>query len=484
MRWLEAVITRAGLRPRLALAGLALLAVGGIPSGAAERVADDATTLRDGDRWAAVGDSITHTGTYHAWVHLFYLTRYPGRTIEVLNTGIAGDTAAGGLRRFAWDVMRQRPTVATVDFGMNDVMRGLYVTGTPSTEQQAGRKAAIATLVENEKALVAQLQAAGVRVILLTPSIFDDEAELPAAKLHGVNAALGEAAQGLRALAREARCGLVDWHGPMLELNRALQKKDPSFTLTGPDRIHPGPDGHFVMAYLFLKAQGVPAEVSRLGINAATLRVDAVNGRAGPVTRVGRGLSLEWTEGSLPFPMDASVARARTWVPFDREFNQETLQVTGLEPGRYELRIDGRVIRAATAADLAGGLNLATEAATPQYEQALEVLKIVKTYTHLSAETLRNLALVEHQTMPADRLPGTLEGVRPFWEAKYASFKTAVPSANLRRIYDLYVVEKPREEESRQEIARLQEQARRAAQPRTHRYEIVPIRESDGPVRP
>ena len=42
----------------------------------------------------------------------------------------------------------------------------------------------------------------------------------------------------------------------MVALNQQYQQKDPTFTLCGSDRIHPDNDGHMVMAYLFLKAQG------------------------------------------------------------------------------------------------------------------------------------------------------------------------------------------------------------------------------------
>lgn len=435
--------------------------------------------FRAGDRWSVVGDSITHTGTYHAWVHLFYLTRFPGQDLEVLNGGIAGDTAAGGLRRFGWDIGPQRGTVATVDFGMNDVGRGLYAPATPTAEQLAARKTAIATLLENQRKLVAKLQDAGLRVILLSPSIFDDEAELPSPKLSGVNAALGEAAEGLRQLAQETRSGFIDLHGPMLALNRELQKKNPAFTLTGPDRIHPGVEGHFVMAYFFLKAQGAPVEVSvsRLTLDSATLRATQVaNGKLENLRRLdaGRaGIAFEWTEAALPFPLDAAFARAAEWVPFTRELNQETLQVTQLPPGNYQLRIDGAVIREVTAAELATGLNLAVETATPQYRQAQEVLALVKRYSHQAAETLRNVALVEHQTTPPERLPARREVVQPYVDAKFTSFKTNVPSANLLRIYHLYATEKPREADSRAAIAELQAQARRAAQPKTHAYEIV-----------
>lgn len=42
----------------------------------------------DGERVCFVGDSITHGGSYHSYVYLYYLTRFPDRDIRVFNDGI------------------------------------------------------------------------------------------------------------------------------------------------------------------------------------------------------------------------------------------------------------------------------------------------------------------------------------------------------------------------------------------------------------
>ena len=61
--------------------------------------------FQSGDRWCVLGDSITHGGFYHRYVELFYLTRFPSLQLDVTNCGIAGDTAAGGEKRLAWDCL-------------------------------------------------------------------------------------------------------------------------------------------------------------------------------------------------------------------------------------------------------------------------------------------------------------------------------------------------------------------------------------------
>lgn len=57
----------------------------------------------------------------------------------------------------------------------------------------------------------------------------------------------------------------------MTEINKREQVKNPTFSLTPNDRIHPDNDGHMVMAYLFLKDQGLTNKP------VADVEVDAAN---------------------------------------------------------------------------------------------------------------------------------------------------------------------------------------------------------------
>src|SRR5216117_2792724 len=42
-----------------------------------------------------LGDSITYAGTYVVLVETYFLTRYPGRTIEFINAGLPSETVSG-----------------------------------------------------------------------------------------------------------------------------------------------------------------------------------------------------------------------------------------------------------------------------------------------------------------------------------------------------------------------------------------------------
>ena len=107
------------------LGALLVFMVLAFPLGLAHAAEAPAPQFKKGDTVAVIGDSITHGGRYHAFIYLFYATRFPDREIKMYNCGISGDSAAGACRRFEWDIAVHKPTAATVLLGMNDVGRSL-----------------------------------------------------------------------------------------------------------------------------------------------------------------------------------------------------------------------------------------------------------------------------------------------------------------------------------------------------------------------
>ncbi|MFT5486723.1 MAG: acyl-CoA thioesterase-1 [Paracoccaceae bacterium] len=75
--------------------------------------------------------------------------RQSGISAVVINAGVSGDTTAGGLARIGW-ALADRPTHVLVELGANDALRGID----PKTTRG------------NLDAIVAKLQAAGVKVML------------------------------------------------------------------------------------------------------------------------------------------------------------------------------------------------------------------------------------------------------------------------------------------------------------------------------
>ena len=430
---------------RLKLAGIVFICAFAITSLFAETVPQ----FQSGDRWCAVGDSITHGGLYSRYIYLFYATRFPDREIDYFNGGIAGDTARGTLKRVESDILRHKPTVATIMLGMNDVVRGLYAERNANVPDiQKKRDAAIDENAASMKKLGQTLKAAGIRIIFITPSIFDDTAEMARLNFPGCNAALGRCAANDKKLAEEFKASIVDFHGPMTELNLNQQKSNPKFSIIGKDRVHPVEPGHFVMAYLFLKAQAVPKFVS-----------DIVEDAAGKN-------QIEFTrkENALPFPVPEKCVPALKLVPFMEEMNQECLRVKNLPAGKYKLSIDDQPIHSFSAAELDKGINLAEFPSTPQCRQALEVAKVDE-QRHEFVNRLRTIDYVEGMM---GRKIGDTEAFD--FAAAAGELKSGNPWV-IKKIED-YLKFKPEQVELLNQLKDSVLKIRTMSQPQPHRFNI------------
>lgn len=442
------------------------------------RAADPAPGLFcDQDRWAVVGDSITQAGTYYAWIYLYYATRFPSLTLDTYNCGISGDSAQGALRRYDWDIQPHNANVATIMLGMNDVSRSLYGEENPSEATLTQRANALAAYRANMTKLAGKLKADGARLIFVTPTPFDETADLSPARQTGVNGALGECAAFLRELAATTGSSLIDLHGPMTALNLRLQKDDTKATIIGPDRIHPKPPGHFLMAYYFLKAQSAPSLVSSVDIDGAALRLKkAENAEVTDLTAKEGVIEFTSFEKSLPYPIDDDVRTALAWVPFLQDFNQQILRVTGLMPGSHTLVIDGEPVGAFDAAEFTAGINLATLSSTPQARQSAAILDLVRQWQKIIASRSRGIAEVEHRLLKNEPRPITLEAVRPQLEAQLEKLQGSDKHMDKynRSVIGNYLKVKPQEAQTKLDIATLAQAIRKAAQPVPHTYRILP----------
>jgi lysophospholipase L1-like esterase len=378
---------------------LLLLLAAALPLAAADEFGS-AQPFKSGDTVCFVGDSITHGGTYHSIITLYYATRFPERTLTTWNCGIGGDRASGIMSdekyRLSVDILGHKPTAATIMLGMNDIgLTDYFAPGRDAPDVEKKRERSLEVYDEAMQKLIAALQKGGARVTLITPSIYDEATKLETARKDagaGGNGALGKCAEKVHAWAKKYKTGIANFYETMNEINAREQKKDPAFTLVGPDRVHPGPVGHFVMAYTFLKAQGLPRTVATIGIDAKKGKASgAVNCTIGDVKAGPKNVNFDCTEKALPLVVPDEAKAALALVPFVKELNEEKFVVSGLAAGTYELQIDHQPVGEYSAADLKAGVNLAENDKTPQYQQSAAATKINQQRTGVGAQ-LRGLA--------------------------------------------------------------------------------------------
>ena len=348
----------------------------------ASAAAQTVAPFKDGDRAVFLGNSITDGGHYHSYIWLYYMTRFPYMDLRVMNAGIGGETAGDMYKRLD-DVFSKRPTVLNVTFGMNDTG---YMEYNGDDAGAFGEKK-YRECYDNFKKMEKRLQTLdGVRVVMLGGSPYDETAQIENnAPLRGKNAVMDRVVGFQKESAAANGWEFVDFSAPMVEIGRRVQAGQPSFSLSMGDRIHPDNDGHMVMAYLYLKAQGFAGrEVADVQIDAANAKVlKAGNCEITGLRRNGREISFDYLAEALPYPLDTlthgmgskrSQAEATKLVPFIEEMNREMLTVKGLK-GDYTLYIDGERIGTWSGKQLGEGINLA-ELQTPQYRQAMEVMHL------------------------------------------------------------------------------------------------------------
>ena len=428
-----------------------------------------AELFQDGDRVCFLGDSITHGRQYHSMIYAYYLTRFPDRSIHFVNAGIAGDSAGGALGRLEEDVTSKSPSVVVVMLGMNDVGRGNYVAD-PSEKQLAAQKAALDRYQANMDKVLGRLSAeTSARFVLMTPSPFDQtcvnerDNDQP-----GCNDGLGKCGEMVRQLASKYHAEVIDLHGPMTAFNLQQQKSDPTYTVIGPDRVHPGAPGNLMMAWLFLKAQGAPALVSKVEFDVADGRVvEAANAAVSDVRRKGKGWTFTVLEKALPYPVDAQAREILDMIPLEKELNQEIVRIPGLAKGSYCLRIDGQQVACHTAEEWAQGINLALNEAAPQVKQAEKVAEINEERRRAEVR-LRGYACVRWFLGHRRIDPDDLAAVKEYAETKMSKtgyYEGHVPT---------YLAEWERRGEVVAQVTELEKEALRARIPVPHEYEIQP----------
>jgi lysophospholipase L1-like esterase len=232
---------------------LAAIAVGFAASG--PLAAQDVEAVA-GKRVVFLGDSITQAGGYVTFITYYLEKRHPDNDFDVLGLGLASETLsglseaghAGGkfprpclFERLGRLLERARPDVVFACYGMND---GLYQPLDP---------ARFTAFKRGVTRLIKQCQEAGVKeVYLVTPPIYDFAPTGAAFNYDSVLEAYAKWEAGLEV----PGVRVIDLHTAM---RKARAARAEPFSA---DRVHPGDDGHLLMARTVLAALGVslPAE--------------------------------------------------------------------------------------------------------------------------------------------------------------------------------------------------------------------------------
>ena len=329
--------------------------------------------LKQGDTWVMAGDSITAQHLHSNYFEAFCFARYPQLKFAFRNSGVGGHTIPSTLARFDYDIAAWKPTVVSVELGMND--KG----GTPTDK-----------FVANMTTMVERIRSSKARPIILSASPVNDGTTM--ANLGG-NQRLHEYAVALKDFSAKEQIpyadqfhALVDvWGlnksketmaGTILKLQQAsaddalvgvehlraflaAQAKSPLplVSMQG-DAVHPGPPGQLMMAAALLKALGADGFVSSLTLAADGKVVESKGCKVDGLKAEAGRIEFDRLDERLPFPIPEDAQTVTAFYPTILDLSQYTLKVTGLKDGSYSMKINGIASATLTSKELANGVNL------------------------------------------------------------------------------------------------------------------------------
>lgn len=198
----------------------------------------------DGTQVLFLGNSITYSGLYVTYLETYLTLKHPERQIEFVNAGLPSETVSGLSEEghaggaFPRPDLRERlqrvlaatdPDLVFACYGMND---GIYMPFEDTIFQKY--RDGIAWL-DNE------VRASGSNIVFLTPPVFDpvrDEAYSNVLDLFS---------DWLISKRYTDHWEVVDLHWPMKKFLEDQRLEDPDFYLAK-DAVHPGQQGHWLMA--------------------------------------------------------------------------------------------------------------------------------------------------------------------------------------------------------------------------------------------
>jgi lysophospholipase L1-like esterase len=311
---------------------LAIAALAAAPAGAAD------FPLRDGDVWVMAGDSITAQHLHSNYFEAFCFARYPDRKFAFRNSGVGGHTIPSTLGRFDYDIAAWKPTVVSVELGMND--KG----GTPTDK-----------FVANMGKMVERIRSVKARPVILAASPVNNGESM---KTLARNKRLSEYAVALKEFCAKEKVPYADQFHALIDVwaaNKAAQEK--SVPLQG-DPVHPGAPGQLMMAASLLKALGADGFVSSAALDSSGKVVEARGCKVTDASSETDKLVFDRLDERLPFPIPDNARAVLAIDPTILELSQYTLKVTGLKGSSYLLKINGVPSGTLTAKELESGVNL------------------------------------------------------------------------------------------------------------------------------
>lgn len=193
------------------------------------------------------GDSVTDCGRYYQDpknlgvgyannIATIYRALFPEANVTFMNSGVSGNRTKDLLERYEDDVLAKKPSFISILIGINDVWRRFDRNDPTPVEQ----------IEENYRNLLEKIKAdlPECKIMIIEPFLLDSLEE----RLEWLSY-IEEMNRSIRKLAREYADHFLALDG----IFQTYLHKNYTSKEIAPDGVHPGPSGHGIIAYEFLK---------------------------------------------------------------------------------------------------------------------------------------------------------------------------------------------------------------------------------------
>ena len=352
--------------------------------------------LKSGDVVAIVGDSITEQKLYSKFIETYLLASSEVIDVTCYQLGWGGETAIAFLGRMDNDLMTLKPNVVTLCYGMND---GHYVPYEPGIGKGYG---------DPLTKVVTKLKDAGVRVVVGSPGVVD-ASSFSRIKPAIYNDNLGHLRDIAHQIADANGMRFANVHDTMMTAmtssKAALGEK---YQVAGNDGVHPGENGHLLMAQAFLDGLGCAGDIAKIEVNMAGEGKAKASAGHEVLSAANGHVKLRSTRYPFCFHGGAKDSNGTVsilpFTKFNEELNRFTLVVSGLTASSAEVQW-GKTKKTFTRQQLEAGVNLAAEFLdnpfVPAFDKLMGAVAGKQNY-----ETL----MIKNTLNPLRRLPSQVPG--------------------------------------------------------------------------
>ncbi len=193
--------------------------------------------LKEGDRIAFLGDSITQGGAGkngYVWlIEESLKERQAGKKIELVKAGISGHKVPDLQKRLDKDVISKKPSIVFIYIGINDVWHSQSGKGTSKADYEAGLHD-----------IIKRIKDAGAIVVLATPSVIGEKHD----GSNAMDTMLEEYAGISRKVAKEDGVLLCDLRKAFIETLKEKNKENKDRGILTPDTVHLNNEGNKLVA--------------------------------------------------------------------------------------------------------------------------------------------------------------------------------------------------------------------------------------------